>query len=223
MVASRSLSVNLMCHKSSTCIFAATDLPRAEGSQTEDFTCFHSPLCSYEGMLLKEGENVTAPDPECAGTRTLTCSKHGMIPRGTSALRTACTPPFTQYEFGCMYDSDFTGTYCEVRQYCENLGANLASPETAEDCTAMTEYYDSKHDGQKSTHFVGLFRVDGVWRWPANNRDPGAPMTGDWASTQPDADFDAGVMFKFNTGLYKIGDGPKNSIQKVICHVWGLR
>ncbi|KAF2349826.1 C-type lectin-like [Trinorchestia longiramus] len=221
MFASRSPSVNLMCHKSSTCIFAATDLPRAEGNQTEDFTCFYSQVCSYEGMLLKEGENVTAPDPECAGTRTLTCSKYGMIPQGTSALRTTCTSPFTQYEFGCMYDSDFTGTYCEVRQYCENLGANLASPETAEDCTAMIEYYNANH-GARSSYYVGLFKMDGVWRWPANQRDPGPTSTGNWGTGQPDGDGNAGVMYKDGSGGYSIGDTSDTIVTKVICHVWGL-
>ncbi|KAF2349825.1 C-type lectin-like [Trinorchestia longiramus] len=220
--ASRSLPVNLMCQKSSTCIFSATDLPRSEGYQTEGFTCFYLQVCSYEGMLLKEGENVNPPDPECAGTRTLTCSKHGMIPRDIPVLRTMCTPPFTQYEFGCMYDSDFTGTYCEVRQYCENLGANLASPETAEDCTAMTEYYNNKHGSQKSSYFVGLFKVDGVWRWPVNNRDPGPPNEGDWDRTQPNNDGNAGVMFKNISGKYSIADTSEISVRNVICHVWGL-
>ncbi|XP_060938991.1 macrophage mannose receptor 1-like [Limanda limanda] len=138
-----------------------------------------------------------------------------------------CNPGWTFLHLRCYYFS-FPVTlklrpWKDARQFCQNLGGDLAVIDTPEKTVSITTLINSNHDPERSEawggFWIGLSDVEEehIWKWPDGRRLT-EPYWNDGEPNNSDNE-DCGATYPKNNPFKAWNDASCNSAMKWICEM----
>ncbi|XP_045137029.1 uncharacterized protein LOC123519639 [Portunus trituberculatus] len=199
-LANNSPRCHLLTYEGTTCVLydVAVDSLDAAPDATTPCRTRHRNVCFVDGVPVSHGTKV---EQECF---TALCWNRAVIPY--YAASTTCDGDFVQDALGCVYLHQVEMTWCDARQHCATLGADLATV-SASEFPALQAFLEASASGVQV--WVGAT----FQKW-LDGRDVAGE---EWGSGEPNGPLDDCVRMKRYNGMYKLYDNGCSNAFTFLC------